>query len=278
MNYIPRLLAEQIIKASKSFSAILVTGARQTGKTTLLKQLLPEASYILLEDPDIIGRIKSDPRGFLDALTFPVILDEIQEVPELLQYIRSYIDKDPQKKGQWFLTGSQEAPLMKGVSESMAGRVAIFQLMPLSIKEDKAVNVFNGGYPDAVLLPSSADLWFRSYIQTYLERDVRSMSAIKDIVTFRRFLSLLASRHGQMLNKTDMAAPLGVTVPTISSWLNILEATGQILIIPPYYENFGKRIVKTPKVYIADSGLACHLLGIKTRADLLNSPFLWRDI
>ena len=227
----------------------------------------------MLEDPDVIARVNSDPRGFLDELRTPVILDEIQNTPALLGYIRTRIDAAPKRKGQWFLTGSQEAPLMRGISESMAGRAAVLQLFPLSTLESAKVNVLRGGYPDVVKRPAAATLWFQSYIQTYLERDVRAVTAIKDLSTFRRFLALLASRHGNMLNKTDLAAPSGVTVPTISSWLNVLEMTGQIIIVPPFYENFGKRLIKSPKLYFTDSGLACYLLGIDSVAALRRSPF-----
>lgn len=273
MKYIQRALSSQLTNASKAFPALLLTGPRQSGKTTLLQHLFPKASYVLLEDPDIIDRARSDARGFLDELKTPVILDEIQNIPELLSYIRSRIDSSRKRKGQWLLTGSQEAPLMQGVAESMAGRAAVLQLFPLSTQENSKVTLLHGGYPDVVARPSAASLWFRSYVQTYLERDVRAITAIKDLATFRRFLALLASRTGNMLNKTDLAAPLGVSVPTISSWLNILEVTGQIILVPPFYENFGKRLVKAPKLYFTDSGLVCHLLGIESRAELRRSPF-----
>ena len=222
-----------------------------------------EGNYILLEDPDVIARVNSDPRGFLDELKTPVILDEIQNTPTLLGYVRTRIDTAPGRKGQWLLTGSQEAPLMQGVSESMAGRVAVLQLFPCPYWETDKVSVLYGGYPDIVKRPSVADLWFRSYIQTYLERDVRAITAIKDLSTFRRFMALLASRHGSILNKTDLAAPLGVSVPTISSWLNILEMTGQIIVVPPFYENFGKRLVKSPKLYFTDSGPGLPFAGYR---------------
>jgi predicted AAA+ superfamily ATPase len=162
---------------------------------------------------------------------------------------------------------------MQGVTESMAGRAAVLQLRPFSARESRKVSLLHGGYPEAVARPRAAPLWFSSYVQTYLERDVRAVTAVKDLATFRRFLALVASRHGQILNKTDLAAPLGVSVPTITQWLGVLEATAQILIVPPFYENLGKRLIKSPKVYIADSGLACHLLGIETASELAKSPF-----
>jgi hypothetical protein len=271
--YIDRLLSPHLLKASRAFAAVLLTGPRQCGKTTLLRRLYPRAAHVLLEDPDVIGRVRTDPRAFMDSLCPPVILDEIQNTPELFNYVRTRIDAAPGRKGQWLLTGSQEAGLMQGVTESMAGRAAILHLMPLSVLESKKVHVVRGGYPGVINRPSSAEIWFRSYVQTYLERDVRAVTAIRDLGTFRRFLALLASRAGSILNKTDLAAPLGVSVPTITEWLNALEVTGQILLVPPFYENFGKRLIKSPKVYFVDSGLVCHLLGIGSVSALRTSPF-----
>jgi hypothetical protein len=273
MPYIERLLAPQLLKAGRAFSAVLLTGPRQCGKTTLLRHLHPRASYVLLEDPDVIARVRSDPRAFMASLRPPAILDEIQNAPELFNYIRARVDSAPRRKGQWILTGSQEAGLMQGVTESMAGRAAILHLLPLSTLESPKVNLLRGGYPGVINRPSAAAIWFRSYVQTYLERDVRAVTAIRDLGTFRRFLALLASRAGSILNKTDLAAPLGVSVPTIGEWLNALEVTGQVLLVPPFYENFGKRLIKSPKVYFVDSGLACHLLGIDSAAALQKSTF-----
>jgi hypothetical protein len=266
-------LQGQIHKATRSFPAVVLTGSRRSGKTSLLRRLFPRASYFLLEDPDIVARLRADPQGFLDGVKTPVILDEVQNVPEVFALVRSRIDRQPRRTGQWLLTGSQEAPLMRGVSESMAGRAAVLQLYPLSARETPKVTLLRGGYPEVLARPASARLWFASYLQTYLERDVRSIIAVKDLTTFRRFLALLASRHGQVLNKTDLAGPLGVSVPTITQWLGVLEATTQILIVPPFYENLGKRLIKSPKVYWADSGLACHLLGIDSQKELAKSPF-----
>jgi uncharacterized protein len=159
----------------------------------------------------------------------------------------------------------------------MAGRAAILQLLPFSLAETTKVDPLVGGFPEVVLRPRGRELWFASYLQTYIERDVRLISNVRDLPTFRRFLSLLASRHGQMLNRADLAAPLGVSVPTISEWVRILEITGQVIVMPPYFENFGKRLVKSPKIYWSDSGLACYLLGIQTQAELERSPF-WGSI
>lgn len=273
MRFIHRAVEQQILKAIGHFPSLIVTGPRRSGKTTLLRKLFPQASYYLLEDPDLVGRVRSDSRSFMDEIRLPAILDEVQNIPEILNYVRSRIDSSPSRKGQWFLTGSQEMPLMRGVSESMAGRAALFQLFPMSLEESPKVSVIRGGYPEVLASPTTSSVWFRSYMQTYLERDVRAVTAVKDLSTFRRFLSILASRCGQMLNKTDLAAPLGVSVPTISEWLNILEITCQIILVPPFYENFGKRLVKSPKIYFVDSGLTCHLLGIENEKTLRASPF-----
>lgn len=274
MRYVHRELERQVIEASRNFPAVVLTGPRRAGKTWLLQHLLPGAAYFLLEDPALVARLRTDPNGFLDVLRPPVILDEVQHVPEVFALVRPRIDEHPRRFGQWFLTGSQEAPLMRGVTESMAGRAAVLHLLPFSKRESPKVSILRGGYPEALARPGAARLWFSSYVQTYLERDVRAVTAVKNLATFRRFLALVASRHGQVLNKTDLAAPLGVSVPTITEWLGVLETTAQILVVPPYYENLGKRLIKSPKVYVADPGLACHLLGIESAAELERSPFL----
>ncbi len=274
MRFVPRMAGNTVLEAARHFPAVVLTGPRRSGKTTLLRWLFPNADYVLLEDPDVQARARADPRGLLDELSPPALFDEIQNVPELLAYVRTCIDQGPRRVGQWLFTGSQESPLMQGVGESMAGRAAILQLLPFSLSESDRVSLLAGGFPEALARPKARDLWFASYIQTYLERDVRAITNVRDLSTFRRFLALVASRHGQMLNRTDLAAPLGVSVPTINEWLHILEATGQILLAPPYFENLGKRLIKSPKVYLADSGLACHLLGITSTRELERSPFL----
>jgi hypothetical protein len=273
MRYARRRIEEPLLRAARGFPALLVTGPRRAGKTELLRHAFPTARYVLLEDPDTLASVRADPRAFVEGLSPPVLLDEIQNAPELFAYVRTRIDLARRRHGQWLLSGSQEAPLMQGVTESMAGRAAVFQLLPFSTAESPKVSWFRGGFPEVVARPELAETWFRSYVQTYLERDVRQVTAVHDLATFRRFLGLVASRCGRVINRTDLAAPLGVTVPTITRWLSILEITGQILLVPPYFESFGKRLTKSPKLYFADPGLACHLLGIRNEAELKRSPF-----
>lgn len=274
MRFVARLLGEQLRRAARHFPALILTGPRRAGKTTLLRRLFPDATYRLLEDPDVVARVRADPRAFMEELRPPAILDEIQNTPEILAYVRTRIDAAPRRVGQWMLTGSQDAPLMRGVTESLAGRAAVFHLLPLSTQESAKVSLLRGGFPEVLARPAAATMWFQSYVQTYLERDVRAVSAIRDLATFRRFVALLASRCGQILNRTDLAAPLGISVPTISEWLSIMEVTAQIVLVPPFFENFGKRLLKSPKLYFLDSGLACHLLGVGSERELARSPFL----
>lgn len=270
----PRTLAAHLLEAARVFPAVVLTGPRRAGKTTFLRRLFPDAGYLLLEDPDLRARAAADPRGLLDQVPPPVILDEIQNVPALFDHVRACIDREPRRMGRYFFTGSQEAPLMQSVTESMAGRAAILQMLPFSLAETPRVSLLDGGFPEVLASPRTRGLWFSSYLQTYLERDVRAITGIRDLMVFRRFIALLATRHGQVLNRSDIAAPLGVSVPTITQWLHILEITNQVMLVPPYFTNYGKRLIKSPKVYLTDSGLACHLLGITSPAELERSPFL----
>ncbi len=261
MKAVGRDLAPLLRRAARGFGALVLTGPRRAGKTFCLRGTFPGASYHLLEDPETIARVRSDPRGWLEEVELPAIIDEVQHAPELLQWIRARIDRAPSKKGQWLITGSQDFALMKGVTESMAGRAAIFEMLPLSTHELGRWDLLRGGYPEAWQRPTLAGDWFRSYVQSYIERDVRDVTQVKDLGVFRRFMSLAAMRSAQLLNKSELAQPLGVSVPTIGQWVDVLQTTGVVQLVHPYFENLEKRLLKTPKLYFNDTGLLCHLLG-----------------
>ncbi|TSC62677.1 MAG: putative GTP-binding protein [Parcubacteria group bacterium Gr01-1014_48] len=296
----PRILEHAIRRAVTTFPAIVVTGPRQSGKTTLLRQLFGMSHhYVSLEDPNIRIRAKEDPVGFLNAHKPPVIFDEIQYIPELLSYIKTRIDAD-RTPGQWLITGSQNFVLMRGVSESLAGRAAVLSLPPLSFAErigtietahdpagwiaaldPKASSkmtvslteqIFRGGYPELALnFAVDRQLWCSSYIATYLERDIRNLTTIGDLSQFERFVRLCATRTGQVLNLTDFARDIGISVPTAKRWLSILETGMQIYLLYPYYRNIGKRLIKSPKLYFNDTALASYLLGLHNEETLLKS-------
>lgn len=266
--YIPRLLITTLKKALRSFPAVLVTGPRQAGKTTFLVQEFGgKSAYVSFDDPLERNFAISDPNGFLDRFgEKPVILDEIQYVPEILSYLKVRIDRDRRRSGKWLLTGSQQFQLMKNVSESLAGRIAILELLPFSILENSQPGpnwlesaIWNGGYPEPSLFPGKRDLWVRSYIQTYLERDVRQLQNVRDLRAFEVFLSLAAAHHGQAFNTAVLSRQCGVTVPTVKAWAGVLEASYLCLFLSPYYKNFGKRVVKTPKLYFIDPAVVCAL-------------------
>ncbi len=291
MTYITRTLETTIQKAVREFPAVVITGPRQSGKTTLLKHLFAsDYHYVSLELPDVRQAALDDPRGFLALYPPPVILDEIQYAPDLLPYIKEIIDTKRDLPGQFILTGSQNLLLMAKVSESLAGRAAILKLLPLTLREetgeperalfwerenpDRTDQKFSyrelwqkflrGFYPELVANPSrDITLWHASYVQTYLERDVRSLRQIGDLSQFQVFLRALAIRSGQLLNLTELSRTLGLAVNTVKAWISVLEATHQIFILRPYFANIGKRLVKTPKVYLIDVGLLCYLAGLK---------------
>lgn len=271
---ISRLLHDKLLSTASAFPSLVLTGPRRSGKTFLLRQTFPDAEWVLLEDPAVLARARADPHAFLAGLRAPVILDEIQNFPELFAYVRARIDRAPDARGQYLLTGSQEFALMRGVSESMAGRAAIQQLLPFGVEESAEVTLLSGGFPEALAAGPERDTWFSSYVQTFLERDVRKALDVSDLTAFRRFMVMVASRTGQLWNRSDIAAPLAVSIPTINRWIAVLELTGQVVLVPPWFDNLGKRMVKSPRLYMTDTGLACHLLGIRTAEDLERSPFL----
>ena len=266
--YISRLLYPSLAKALQYFPAVLITGPRQSGKTTFLLQEGGKGySYVSFDDPLERNFAISDPNGFLDRFDDkPVILDEIQYVPEILPYLKIRIDRKREQYGRWILTGSQQFQLMKNVSESLAGRIAILELLPFSWEENKQVyenNVENviwlGGYPEPSLMQEKRDLWIRSYIQTYIERDIRQLHNVTDLRQFELFTTVCAARHGQSFNMADISRQTGISQPTVKSWAGILEASYITFFLPPYFKNFGKRLNKAPKIYFLDTALVCAL-------------------
>jgi uncharacterized protein len=279
MTYITRNI-ETIIKATfKHYPIVTIVGARQTGKSTLAKHAFAKKPYVNLEAPDIQTFAKNDPRRFLDQYPDGAILDEIQNVPELLSYLQVTVDE--QNRNELFiLTGSHQAALHKFVSQSLAGRTAIFELLPLSIAELTKTNIdlkidqylLQGFYPRIYkenLNPTQA---YRDYVKTYLERDLRNLLNVKNLTQFQNFLRLCASRIGQILNINNLCNEAGVSNHTAKEWLSILEASYLIIKLQPYYENFGKRIIKSQKIYFNDVGLAAYLLNIHTIDQIKRDP------
>lgn len=273
--YIKREI-EQVIKSSvKQFPALIVTGPRQSGKTTLLKHLFSKShAYVSMDNPDTRLMATEDPALFFENYPAPLIIDEVQYTPEIFSYLKILIDKNRNANGQFLLTGSQSFPLMAKVSESLAGRMAVFTLLGLSFHEqfkyvkklDMATlkkRVLIGGFPEIVTKHAiNFQLWFSSYLQTYLERDVRQLRQIGNLTDFQRFLEILAAFNGQIINLSSLSRDLGVAVNTVKAWVSILEASGQIISIKPFYLNKGKRIIKSPRIYFLDTGLLCYLSGI----------------
>ncbi|MGM0428321.1 MAG: ATP-binding protein [Thermodesulfobacteriota bacterium] len=290
-RYISRSLEPVLEKAASEFPAVVLTGPRQSGKTTLLKTLFADHyDYVSLETPDIRASAMEDPRGFLEMHRPPVIYDEVQYVPDLLPYIKESIDGQRHFAGRYLLTGSQNLLLMEKITESLAGRAAMLRLLPLSGREaagnphaslpwergasssitsvgsyqDIWRGFLRGGYPELAANPErDISLWHASYIQTYLERDVRSLRQVGDLSQFQSFIRALAARSAQLLNLADLARDLGVALNTVKAWLSVLEATYQVFVLRPYFANVGKRLVKTPKVFFTDVGTLYYLTGLK---------------
>ncbi len=300
MKYIRRSLEPVLRRAAREFPAVVLTGPRQSGKTTLLKHLFADRhGYVSLEPPDTRASAEEDPRSFLARFPPPVIYDEVQFAPGLLPYIKELIDEDRGRAGQFLLSGSQNLLLNQGITESLPGRAAILHLLPMSGREtagridaplvweeesgtgsgqpqsprDLWQRFLRGSYPELVANPRrDLHLWHSSYIQTYLERDVRSLRQVGDLGQFQSFLRAIAARTGQLLNLSDVARDLGVAVNTTKAWLSVLEATYQVFIVRPYFANIGKRLVKSPRVYFADLGTLCHLTGLKDPDHAASGP------
>ncbi|HIJ40849.1 MAG TPA: ATP-binding protein [Deltaproteobacteria bacterium] len=269
---IRRKLASKLGDLSGEYPVVSITGPRQSGKTTLVKAVFPEWAYVSLEEPDIREYAMRDPRGFIAAYPERVILDEAQRAPDLFSYIQTHVDNIG-KEGVYVLTGSFNFGLMQGISQSLAGRVGILELLPLAFSElDQAgiapdsieALMFTGSYPRIYDRGLEAQQWYGNYVTTYLERDVRQVKNITDLSVFQRFLKMCAARSGQILNLSSLGDDCGITHNTAKSWLSILEAGYIVYLLRPHHQNFNKRLIKSPKIYFYDSGLLAYLLGISS--------------
>jgi predicted AAA+ superfamily ATPase len=277
---IDRDLTPRLRKAARQFPVVTLTGPRQSGKSTLCQVVFPALPYVNLEAPDVRGFALDDPRAFLAQFPKGAVIDEVQRAPDLPSYLQGIIDADP-KPGRWILTGSQNLALLESVSQSLAGRSAVLHLLPLARSEvlrfkrhPKSLDetLIAGGYPrifDQKLDPSD---WLRSYVATYIERDVRTISNVGDLVTFQRFVELCAGRTAQLLNYSSLAADCGISQPSAKAWLSILETSFVAFRLPAFRSNLRKRLVKMPKLHFYDSGLVCWLLGIRTSEQLRSHP------
>ncbi|WP_276741139.1 ATP-binding protein [Victivallis vadensis] len=274
-----REIQQQLLKLAAMYPVVTITGPRQSGKTTLAKMTFPQYRYVSLENFDIRQMAEADPRGFLKSYAPPVIFDEIQRVPKLLSFIQTAVDED-KSYGQYILTGSHQPALGAGVSQSLAGRTGILQLLPLSISEMTASGItlerdqylYSGFMPrlyDTTLDPKNL---YRDYFSTYVEKDVRQMLNIKDLSQFETFVKLLAGRVGQLVNMASLAGDVGVSSQTLAQWLSVLEASFIVFQLPGYYENFGKRLIKSKKLYFTEVGLATWLLGINSPEQVARDP------
>ena len=278
MTLINRYLKKTITDAIPFFPVITITGPRQSGKTTLCKNLFPDMPYINLETASVREQIMRDTAGFLNNYPAGLIIDEAHHYPELFSYIQVAVDENPDRK--YILTGSSNFSLLEKITQSLAGRTALFTLLPFSFRElDDLTNnastdrlILNGGYPAVWAKNTPINLFCGNYYNTYVERDVRQIVNVKDISHFQRFIRLVAGRTGAECNASSLTNETGVTSKTITHWFSILAASYIIYMLPPYYENIGKRLVKSPKVYFYDTALACYLLGIETEAQLNVHP------
>ena len=278
--FIPRDLAPVLREAARSFPAVTLTGPRQSGKSTLCRHLFPRHPYISLEAMDARRFASEDPRAFLAGLADGAIIDEVQRVPALLSYLQGVIDEDP-AAGRWILTGSQNLALLATITQSLAGRTAVHHLLPLAHGEVRRFAghpgtldevLLTGGYPRILDRRLSPAVWLAAYATTYVERDVRSIANVGDLTTFQRFLELCAGRTAQLLNYSSLADDCGISQPTAKKWLSIAETSYLVFRLPPYQRDVRKRLVRMPKMYFLDTGLACWLLGIRNAGQLRAHP------
>lgn len=283
MSFIPRSIAKALKAETKRYPVLALTGPRQSGKTTLLKEMFPDYKYVSLENLDSRLFATDDPVGFLNEHPERVIFDEVQQVPKLFSYIQGRVD-ERRLMGQYILSGSQNFQLLQHITQSLAGRVALFRLLPLDFSEMSASGILSdnwrsaavkGFYPALFDRGGDASFFYHNYLQTYVERDVSQLEKVKDLRVFRNFLSLCAGRAGQLLNYSNLASEAGVSQHVAKEWLSILESSYIVFQLPPYFQNFNKRIVKTPKLYFYDTGLLAFLLGARhTDGDELGRELL----
>jgi len=272
--YIPRRLESVIQEASKYFSVISVSGPRQSGKSTMLKHLFPDLPKYSMKDLHVRAFAEQDPVAFLNQHKSGMFIDEVQKVPVLLDYIQGIVDDNPDRR--FVLTGSSNLELLQGLTESLPGRAGVYELLPMSLDEtseqnaDKETNqvMLEGLYPAICAGKNVAHLFYPAYVKTYLEKDVRDLLRIKDQMQFLKFMKLCAARVGSLFNASEIGMEIGVDSKTISHWLSVLQASYLVTLLPPYYENLSKRVVKTPKLYFNDPGLACYLLDIESPKQL----------
>ena len=279
MNFLTRDIQQEMLDMANAYPIVTVLGPRQSGKTTLVRHLFKHKPYVSLENPDDRSFAEQDPRGFLERYPDGAVLDEIQRLPLLLSYLQGIVDNQ-QTKGLFILTGSHQHELHQSVSQSLAGRTAILTLLPLCLSElplelqhqDLNYYLYHGMYPRVYHDRLDPSKFYRNYLQTYVERDVRQMINIKDLNLFQRFIKLCASRIGQLFNANNISNELGVSSHTVQHWLSILEASFVIYRLQPYFENFGKRMIKSPKIYFTDVGLATYCLDIHNPEQLARDP------
>jgi predicted AAA+ superfamily ATPase len=275
-----REIAPLLIEYSNAFRSVVIVGPRQSGKTTLAKACFPSKAYVSLENPDTLELATQDPRGFLSGFPKGAILDEIQRAPQLFNYLQEILD-NTDEDGLFILTGSNNILLQENISQTLAGRIGILDLFPLSFREvkDRAKDlsipelILRGFYPEVYHKNRNPQIWYQSYIRTYLERDVRQIKQIENALLFQKFLRLCAGSVGQQVNYASLSNDCGIDVRTVHSWLSVLENSFVLYRLQPYHQNFKKRVVKSPKLYFVDIGLACALLNIKTNAEFSNSHF-----